>query len=163
VKLKASMAAAICAALALSAVGTPSAGAHDSLAPRGIDRHTWLPHEHWVKKHWVPYDEDRLRELLRVSTRQIFAWLKDDHRTLAQLARRRGVNPRTLGTRLLAPRRAELPPRTYAVLRGRAGLEPDASLDGERRRRFVPARPEAQCRTRTGDPFLTMEVLYQLS
>ena len=25
------------------------------------------------------------------------------------------------------------------------------------------AEPEAQCRTRTGDPFLTMEVLYQLS
>ncbi len=23
--------------------------------------------------------------------------------------------------------------------------------------------PQAQCRTRTGDPFLTMEVLYQLS
>jgi hypothetical protein len=44
-----------------------------------------------------------------------------------------------------------------------AGLEPDASRDGERRRRFAPAGPEAQRRTRTGDPFLTMEVLYQLS
>jgi hypothetical protein len=26
-----------------------------------------------------------------------------------------------------------------------------------------PAWQEAHCRTRTGDPFLTMEVLYQLS
>jgi hypothetical protein len=34
---------------------------------------------------------------------------------------------------------------------------------GEENPAFAPLCFEAQCRTRTGDPFLTMEVLYQLS
>jgi hypothetical protein len=110
---------AACATVALLALGAPPSGAHDSLAPRGMDYHRWLPHEHWVQKHWMPYDEARLRALLGVGTPTIYRWLEDDHRTLAQLARRRGVSPRTLGGRLLAPRRRELTPRAYRVLRER--------------------------------------------
>src|SRR6266540_3032259 len=43
------------------------------------------------------------------------------------------------------------------------GLEPEASRDGERCPRCSGRRPEADARTRTGDPFITNEVLYQLS
>jgi hypothetical protein len=67
----------------------------------------------------MPYNEARLREILGVDTRRIYAWLENDHRTLAQLARRRGVNPRRLAARLLAPSRPRLSQRTYGVLRER--------------------------------------------
>jgi hypothetical protein len=110
---------AACVGLALSPLGGTPARAHDSLAPRGVDYHRWLPHEHWVQKHWIPYDESRLRELLGVDTPTIYAWLENDHRTLAQLARRQGVNPRTLAGQLLAPSRARLAPPIYGALRER--------------------------------------------
>lgn len=102
----------------LCALAAPAA-AHDSDAPRGAD-HRWLPAETWVQKHWLPYDEARLYELLGVDTPAVFRWLSNDHRTLAQLARRRGVSPRTLAKRLLDPRRADLSAREYRVLRSRA-------------------------------------------
>jgi hypothetical protein len=110
--------ALLVAGLAMLAVAAPSY-AHDSLAPRGSDSHPWLPHQHWVHSHWLPYDEARLRELLDVDTATVFRWLKDDHRTLADLARRRGVDPRTLARRLLAERRREVPAAAYARLRER--------------------------------------------
>jgi hypothetical protein len=106
----------IAAALALLALAVPIARAHDSLAPPGLDYHSWLPHEDWVMKHWLPFDEARLRELLGVDTADLFNWLANDHRTLAQLAQRHGVNPRTLARRLLAGRRAEVGDRVYAIL-----------------------------------------------
>lgn len=90
----------------LAAVATP-ARAHDSLAPPGTDSHRWLPHEMWVHDHWLPYDEARLREVLRVDDATVFRWLEDDHRTLAELARRRHVDPRTLVKRLLPGRRGQ--------------------------------------------------------
>jgi hypothetical protein len=95
------------------------AAAHDSEAPRNAD-HRWLPAERWVQKHWLPYDEARLYALLGVDTPTVFRWLANDHRTLAQLARRRGVSPRGLAKRLLEPRRASLSEREYRVLRARA-------------------------------------------
>ena len=98
----------IALAAALVLLTTPAL-AHDSGAPRGAE-HRWLPIERWVQKHWLPYDESRLYELLGVSTRGVFEWLADDHRTLAQLARRRGVSTRTLAKRLL-PRGARRSPR----------------------------------------------------
>jgi hypothetical protein len=105
--------------LALLCVLAAPAAAHDSDAPRDAE-HRWLPAETWVQKHWLPYDEARLYELLRVDTRTLFSWLSNDHRTLAQLARRRGVSARTLAKRLMEPRRAELSARGYKLLRARA-------------------------------------------
>jgi hypothetical protein len=112
---------AVFAATALAfllATAVPSARAHDSLAPRGSN-HAWLPHEHWVHGHWLPYDEARLRDLLKVDDEAVFRWLKDDHRTLAGLARRQGVDPHGLAERLLAGRRDEVPATVYAQLRRR--------------------------------------------
>jgi hypothetical protein len=102
----------------LLALAVPAARAHDSLAPRGAN-HDWLPHEPWVHGHWLPYDEARLRDLLHVDTKAVFHWLKDDHRTLAGLARRQGVATRGLAERLLAGRRDEVSPSAYAELRER--------------------------------------------
>ncbi|MDQ4131132.1 MAG: hypothetical protein M3133_09125 [Actinomycetota bacterium] len=105
-------------AVVLACGGAPAL-AHDSLAPPGA-RHRWLPREPWVRHHWVPYDESHLYSVLGIDTAGLFEWLRDDHRTLAQLARRRGVSPRGLATRLLEPRRSEVPARSYPVLRERA-------------------------------------------
>lgn len=96
----------------------PSASAHDSDAPRDAD-HRWLPAEPWVQKHWLPFDESELYSALRVDTRAVFRWLANDHRTLAQLAGRRGVPRRGLAKRLMASRRASLTAREYKVLRAR--------------------------------------------
>ncbi|MEA2308567.1 MAG: hypothetical protein QOI65_853 [Thermoleophilaceae bacterium] len=106
-------AAAVTLALALPASG------HDSDAPPGAP-HRWLPDEEWVMDHWVPFDESRLYELLGIRTKRLFTWLSNDHRTLADLARRRGVDPDTLARRLLAPRRDELSEHQYAILRERS-------------------------------------------
>jgi hypothetical protein len=108
----------VCATLVLLAQPA-AAGAHDSLAPKGLDDHSWLPHAHWVGKHWMPYDESRFREIVGVGTPEIYDWLTDDHRTLAQLARRHGVNPGTLAKRLLEQRRGEVSSRVYGILRDR--------------------------------------------
>ena len=58
------------------------------------------------------------------------------------------------------PRGAADPHRT-PIQRTQCGRRPkrERSEQGENRRQS----PEALCRTRTDDPFLTMEVLYQLS
>lgn len=109
---------AVLAALVALATAVPPAGAHDSLAPPGTN-HNWLPHEPWVHGHWLPYDEASLRDLLKVDTEGVFKWLKDDHRTLAGLARRQGVDPRGLAGRLLAGRRDEVSARAYARLKER--------------------------------------------
>ena len=109
-------------AAALVAVGTWAAvpsGAHDSLSPKGAHHH-WLPNESWSHKHWLPYDEAALYSILGVDTQTLFDWLADDHHTVAQLARRRGVDPRTLAKRLMAPRRASLTRARYRVLLARA-------------------------------------------
>ena len=107
------------AALVTLLVCAAPAGAHDSLAPRDAE-HRWLPAEAWVQKHRLPFDEARLYSLLGVDTPAVFRWLSNDHRTLAQLASRRGVSARTLAKRLMGPRRALLSRREYRVLRARA-------------------------------------------
>ena len=108
----------ICGVLVLMALAATT-GAHDSRAPEGVHYHPWLPWEPWVSKHWMPYDEARLRALLAVDTPTIWRWLKDDHRTLADLARRRGVDATKLADELLAPRRAHVGPDLYALLHDR--------------------------------------------
>ena len=106
---------ALAAVLVALLIAAP-AGGHDSHAPPGAP-HRWLPQEDWVMHHWVPFDESRLYELLGIRTERLFTWLMNDHRTLADLARRRGIDPETLGRRLLAPYRDELSEEQYATRR----------------------------------------------
>ena len=101
-------------------VTTPGvAHAHDSLAPPR-ESHNWLPNEEWVHRHWIPFDERTLNEALRLRPHDLRAYLYNDHHTLADLARRLGVDPRALATRLVAPwpaeRRALLRERTWRIL-----------------------------------------------
>ena len=113
----AALLAAACAMLAADL-----ASAHDSLAPPG-SIHNWLPDEMWVHHHWVPFDEAQLKLELGLRGRDLHAYLYDDHRTLAALARARGVDVDELATRLVAPwgdvdpaQLARLRERTYLVL-----------------------------------------------
>jgi len=107
-------------ALALSLLCAVPAAAQDPDAPAGALAH-WLPNERWVYQHWLPYDERRLERLLGVDRGAIWRHLRDDHaHSLAQLARRRGMRPGALATRLVAPRRGRVPARRVALLRSRA-------------------------------------------
>ena len=66
----------------------------DSVAPKNAPAH-WLPPEAWVYNHWLPYDEGRLYRVLGITRVGLWQQLRDDHRTLAQLAARHGwPNPR---------------------------------------------------------------------
>ena len=105
------VASALLAALVLAA----SAGGHDSHAPPGAP-HRWLPDEHWVMDHWVPFDEARLHELFGIDNERVLTWLLNDHRTLNDLAERRGVDTHGLAQRLLSTRRDEVSDRQYAIL-----------------------------------------------
>src|SRR5688572_9125525 len=61
----------------------------DSEAPVTAPAH-WLPPEDWVYNHWLPYDEDRLYELLGVGRGAIWRRLRDDRHNLAGLAAEHG-------------------------------------------------------------------------
>src|SRR4051812_7385132 len=110
-----------------SAGAAPAAGARaivthsaDSGAPAHAPAH-WLPPEAWVYNHWLPYDETRLYRLLGITRVGLWLQLRDDHRTLAQLAARHGwPDPRRLAAALVAPDAARVGPRRAAVLRARA-------------------------------------------
>jgi Tol biopolymer transport system component/plastocyanin len=92
----------------------------DSEAPVTAPAH-WLPPEDWVYNHWLPYDEDRLYELLGTTRGEIWRQLRDDRHNLAQLAARRGwPDPAKLAAALVAPRAGAVPPATLAALRSRA-------------------------------------------
>ena len=60
--------------------------------PRTRPAH-WLPPEAWVYNHWLPYDEGRLYRVLRITRAELWQQLRDDRRTLAQLAARHGSRP----------------------------------------------------------------------
>lgn len=77
--------------------------APDSHAPVGAPPH-WIPSDAWVLDHWLPYDERRLLRLLGVGRTGLWAHLRDDRRTLAELARRRGFTVDRLARALVAPR-----------------------------------------------------------
>ena len=80
----------------------------DSLAPPNAPAH-WLPPEPWVYNHWLPYDERRLYRLLKITRSDLWQQVRDDRRTVAQLAARHGwKDPRALAAALVAPRRAAL-------------------------------------------------------
>jgi Tol biopolymer transport system component len=98
----------------------PQIASLDSDAPPGAPPH-WLPGEPWVMQHWLPYDERRLYSLLGVDRGVIWRQLRDDTRTLAQLARERGWEPQALAHELVAPWRGQLrDPGRLALLEKRA-------------------------------------------
>src|SRR3954452_1480330 len=92
----------------------------DSAAPRGAAAH-WLPPEAWVYNHWMAYDETRLYRLVGITRRQLWRQLRDDRRTLAQLASRHGwPDPRRLAAALVATERRRVGARRAAELEARA-------------------------------------------
>jgi hypothetical protein len=71
--------------------------------------------------HWLPYDEQALFQMLRVTRAQAEAWMSDDrHHTLAQLVRRRGLEPSATARRLVARWAGDQSARRRALLRERA-------------------------------------------
>jgi hypothetical protein len=95
---------AVLVAVLASAAAPACATSFDTLAPATAPPH-WLPPEPWVYNHWLPFDERRLYAVLRVDRGDVWQQLRDDHRTLAQLARRHGFrDPRALAARLAGPR-----------------------------------------------------------
>ncbi|MBA2348180.1 MAG: PD40 domain-containing protein [Solirubrobacterales bacterium] len=107
--------------LVLSTLALPAdVLAQDSAAPKGALPH-WLPNERWVYQHWLPFDESRLYTELGVSRAAIWRHLRNDaEHDLAQLGRRRGLGPRELAARLVAPRVAHVSTARAALLRERA-------------------------------------------
>ena len=102
------------------AVALPAAAhAADPEAPPDSPAH-WLPGETWVSNHWLPYDERRLHRLLKVERIDIWRQLRDDRRSIAQMARRKGWRPSRLATALVAPWRGKVSARRLALLRSRA-------------------------------------------
>jgi Tol biopolymer transport system component len=98
----------------------PQTTSLDSEAPPGSPPH-WLPNEAWVMQHWLPFDEARLYSLLHSSRGEVWAWLRDDTRNLAALARQRGWQPEALARELVAPWRGKLAePGRLALLQSRA-------------------------------------------
>src|SRR5688500_13627716 len=91
----------------VQAPAKPQTQSLDSEAPAGAPPH-WLPSEPWVMQHWLPYDERRLYALLEIDRGDIWRWLRDDTRSLADLARLRGWQPEALAAALVAPWREEL-------------------------------------------------------
>src|SRR3954451_24601885 len=94
--------------------GAQRKASFDSLAPPGAPAH-WLPPEDWVYNHWLPYDEGRLYALLGVTRGDVWRQLRDDHHTLAELAKAHGwPSPESLAAALVAPRRGRVPAATLA-------------------------------------------------
>jgi Tol biopolymer transport system component/plastocyanin len=92
----------------------------DSEAPPNAPAH-WLSPEAWVYNHWLPYDETRLYRLLGITRVGLWEQLRDDRRTLAQLAARHGwPDPRKLAAALVAPEAARVGAERADVLRARA-------------------------------------------
>ncbi|HET8953773.1 MAG TPA: hypothetical protein VFN44_24840 [Solirubrobacteraceae bacterium] len=80
----------------------PQTASLDSEAPKGSPPH-WLPAESWVMQHWLPYDERRLYRLLGIDRGDVWNWLRDDTRPLADLARLHGWEPERLAAALVEP------------------------------------------------------------
>jgi hypothetical protein len=107
------------AAIAVLVFASAAQGA-DTAAPAGAGVN-WLPHEDWVIRHWVPFEERALYSILRVSRGTVFHWLADHDRTIASLAGARGLTARRLADRLVTrgaggARRGLLRSRTLRTL-----------------------------------------------
>ncbi|HEX2102393.1 MAG TPA: hypothetical protein VHF51_01985 [Solirubrobacteraceae bacterium] len=92
----------------------------DSDAPANAPAH-WLPPEAWVYNHWLPYDETRLYRLLGITRVGLWRQLRDDRRTVGQLAARHGwPDARRLAAALVAPEAGRVGPARLATLQHRA-------------------------------------------
>ena len=89
-------------------LAAPRRSAQDSEAPHGAPKH-WLPDEEWVNLLWLPYDEERLYQLLGMTRGEVFRWVRiDAHNTLAQLgAQGAAREPPRWPRALVAPRRGQ--------------------------------------------------------
>src|SRR4051794_7257537 len=90
------------AAAQVQAPAKPQTTSLDSEAPPGAPPH-WLPGKSWVMQHWLPYDERRLYRLLGIDRGDVWRWLRDDTRPLADLARLHGWDPAALPPALVEP------------------------------------------------------------
>lgn len=88
------------------------------MAPPGAP-HQWLPNDRWLQEHWIPFDQRRLERALGLGAKELEAYLVNDHHTLADLARRRGLPVASLADRLVAPWRRRVGASHVAMLRGR--------------------------------------------
>ncbi|HEX5618266.1 MAG TPA: hypothetical protein VFX51_07585 [Solirubrobacteraceae bacterium] len=116
----AAVVAMVGSAYAQSSVPPPQTTSLDSEAPKGSPPH-WLPHERWVMQHWLPYEEDRLYLLLGVDRGAVWQQLRDDTKTLADLAWEKLWDPKQLAHALVLPWRERIDdPERIAVLEERA-------------------------------------------
>ncbi|MBE2315358.1 PD40 domain-containing protein [Solirubrobacter sp. CPCC 204708] len=108
------------AALALAATLAAAAPAHaqDPEAPDGAPKH-WLANEDWINYLWLPYEEARLYELIGHSRGDVFRWVRDE-KTIAELARTNGWEPRKLAEALVEPRRGTVSAAKLRELADRA-------------------------------------------
>lgn len=107
---------AVIAALAL--ICAAPARAQDPEAPDGAPKH-WLANEDWINYLWLPYEEARLYELIGYTRGDVFRWVRDE-KTIAQLARKSGWEPRALAEALVEPRRGEVSAAKLRELADRA-------------------------------------------
>ena len=71
--------------------------------------------------HWIPYDERQLFSMLALNRAAVERWLQDDDvHTLAQLVRRRELEPREVAKELVAEWAGGAPPEHQASLIDRA-------------------------------------------
>src|SRR5215213_3375072 len=118
--LAAVMAGPVGAGAQVQAPAKPQTTSVDTEAPPGAPPH-WLPGETWVMQHWLPYDERRLYRLLGIDRGDVWRWLRDDTRPLADLARLHGWEPAALARALVEPsRRDGTDPERLALLEKRA-------------------------------------------
>jgi hypothetical protein len=102
-----------------STAGAAKAMTADTNAPAGAPGH-WLPNDPWVMEHWLPFDAQRLLDLLHVDVKTVRQWLKTPGHTLAQLGAAHGYadKEKLLGD-LLAPRQAGVDAATFRTLQDR--------------------------------------------
>lgn len=105
--------------LAAALVSPTAAIARDSDAPAGAPSY-WLPPEAWVNRHWLPYSEDDLRAALGLRDRIALQSAISDTRSLADVARRKGLRPAAVVERLMRPWRGRVSAAHYGELRSRA-------------------------------------------
>jgi hypothetical protein len=93
--------AALAVAAVMALASPAQAYSPDPGAPPGasID---WLPNVEWVQQRWLPFSEPTLEQVLRADRQQIQDWVHA-RRTLWDLARRNGVDPRAAVRTLAAP------------------------------------------------------------
>ena len=71
--------------------------------------------------HWVPYDERQLFSMLAMDRAAVERWLEDDDvHTLAQLVRRRGLDPGDAAQELVSAWAGDAPAQQQASLVDRA-------------------------------------------